>query len=60
MAGHEAGVIGIAGESKRGKQVHQGSKALGSQDLLSVNRGEKGRTVILKALVDVRLVVWLN
>ena len=64
MAGHEAGVIGIAGESKKGKQIHQGSKALESKDFLSVNRRvspfQKGRTIILKALVDVRLVVWLN
>lgn len=64
MAGHEAGVIGIAGESKRGKQIHQGSKALESEDLLSVNRRvsplQRGRTLILEALVDVRRVAWPN
>lgn len=64
MAGHEAGVIGIAGEGKGGKQIHQGSKALERKGLLSVNRTvspfQNGRTVILKALVEVRLAVWLN
>lgn len=64
MTGYEAGVIGIEGESKGGNQVHQGSKTLESKDLLSVNTRmspfRNGRTVILKASVNVRLVVWLN
>lgn len=55
MAGHEAGVIGIAGDGKEGNRFIRAQKLWKVKGLLSVNRRvspfQNGRTVILKALV---------